>query len=184
MSPKRLGIAVMREPQSHFSRQLLALDGDPRRTGEDLVREPFFQAVPAGEPAGRRVGDDQVECAAVTRAGGARHWAKRAGAPQLTTSLCVPTENSKDRAAGVGVGRELRRRGAAGVDDEHVSPGLDALIAGVGRVGQSLRPRVIIGEHGGEEIGGRDAHSVEQRQRAVAMAQQPQHRQHAVDRIQ
>ncbi len=80
--------------------------------------------------------------------------------------------------------RKLRRRRAAGIDNQHARTCLDALIAGIGRIDQSLCSRVVISKHRGEQIGRRDAHSVEQRQCAVAMAQKPQHRQHAIDRIQ
>ncbi len=53
------GIAIMGEPHADHLRQLLALDGDLCRAGDDLLLEPLFEPVPASEFAGGRVVDDK-----------------------------------------------------------------------------------------------------------------------------
>ncbi len=83
----------------------------------------------------------------------------------------------------MGARRKHRRRRPAGIRDDERILHFEALIAGVRRIGQRARAGVVIGEHGGELLGRRDAHAVEQGEGAIAMAKQAQHRHHAVDRV-
>ena len=53
----------------------------------------------------------------------------------------------------------------------------------MGRVGDRFAARVVVGEHGREPIARRRTHAVEMREHAVAVAKEPQHRHHAVDRV-
>ncbi len=76
-----------------------------------------------------------------------------------------------------------QRRRPAGIHDHQAAAGLKALKAGMGRVGERRPARVVIGQDGGEEVGLGRAHAVEQREIAVAMPEEAQHRHHAVDGI-
>ena len=51
------------------------------------------------------------------------------------------------------------------------------------RVGDRRAARVVIGEHGGEQVDRRRPHAVELREIAVAVAEEAQHRHHAVDGV-
>ena len=79
--------------------------------------------------------------------------------------------------------REGLRRHRPDVDDHHARSGFHPLVAGIRRVAQGLSPRVVIGQDGGDQFRRGQAHAVEQRHRAVAMAKQAQHRHHAIDGV-
>ena len=75
------------------------------------------------------------------------------------------------------------RRGAAGIGDQEQRAGLHALISAVRRIGERRAARVVVGEHGGQQIRRGRAHAVEQRKIAVAMPEETQHRHHAIDGV-
>ena len=75
------------------------------------------------------------------------------------------------------------RRRAAGVHQQHHLAELDALVAGVRRVGQRRAARVVIGEDGRHQVGQRRPHAVEMREGAVAVPEEAHHRHHAVDGV-
>ena len=78
---------------------------------------------------------------------------------------------------------DRERRRAAGIHQDDGAGGFDALIAGMRRVGDRRAAGVVIGEDGGEQVGRRRPHAVEQREIAVAMPEEAQHRHHAVDGV-
>ena len=86
-------------------------------------------------------------------------------------------------AAGVGLARERRARRLACIHHQHGLARLDALVAGPGRVLERRGPRVVIGERCRHRVRLGRAHAIEQRQRAVAVSEQAQHRHHAIDGI-
>src|SRR4051794_41909232 len=53
----------------------------------------------------------------------------------------------------------------------------------MGRIREGCAPSVVVGQDGGEQIGRRGSHAVEQREIPVAVAEEPQHRHHAVDGV-
>ena len=78
--------------------------------------------------------------------------------------------------------RDRRRTARIGNDDERA--GLDALITAVRRVRDGRAARIVIGENRREPIRRSRPHAVEQREIAVAVPEEPQHRHHAIDRVQ
>ena len=77
--------------------------------------------------------------------------------------------------------RQRRRR--AGIHQHHGAIGFDPLIARMGRVRDRRAARIVIGQDGGEQVGRRRPHAVEQGEAAVAMAEEAQHRHHPVDGV-
>ena len=179
-----VGIAVMRRAQRDGAALLLALDRDVVRAADD--RRAGEQAPDAADSRKRH--DDvslkvTVECAAVARATCRQFSRLVAGRPQLTTRRCCLPDSSNDRQPACASWLAGSGGGAAGVHQQHGRRRLDALVAGMRRVRQRRAARVVIGEHGGEQIGRRRAHAVEQREVAVAVAEEAQHRHHAVDGV-
>ena len=87
------------------------------------------------------------------------------------------------QAAGVGIVADARRRRRPGIHDDGHRAGVEPLEAGMRHVRHRHAVGVVIGEQRRHQIGRRAAHAVEQRKAAVAMAEEAQHRHHAVDRI-
>ncbi len=87
------------------------------------------------------------------------------------------------KASGVGVMTCRRRRRRAGVHDDGQLAGLDALEPGVGHARHRIAVGIVIGQQGRDQVARRVAHAVEQRKAAVAVAEEPQHRHHAVDGV-
>ena len=87
------------------------------------------------------------------------------------------------KAAGVGLVAHQEGRRRAGVGDDEAGSRVEPLVARVARVRYRRAARVVIGEHGGEQIGRRRAHAVELREGAVAVTEEAQHRHHAVDGV-
>ena len=83
----------------------------------------------------------------------------------------------------MGVKAGLDRRRAAGIHDQHAAADLDALISRIGRVRQRRPAAVVVGQQREQQFGGRRAHAVEMCKRPVGMAEEAQHRHHAVDGI-
>ena len=104
--------------------------------------------------------------------------------PQLTTiRLCFGDENSNDRQP-AWASRLISIGGApAGIHDQHAAAGFEPLIGGVRRVGQRRAAGFVIGEQRQQLFGRRRAHAVEMRERALGMAEEPQHRHHAIDGV-
>ena len=124
-----------------------------------------------------------VECAAVARATCRQLSRLVAGRPQLTTMRCCLAESSNDRQpawaswlTAIGGARPVSI-------STRVPAALDPLVAGMRRVGERRAARVVIGQDGGEQVGRRRAHAVEQRESAVAVPEEAQHRHHAVDGV-
>ncbi len=124
-----------------------------------------------------------VECAAVARATWrqlSRPVRRHAAIDHDAIVLGGKLERQK---AGMGFLADRHRRQPAGVHQQHGAGGFEPLIAGMRRIGDRIAARVIIGEHGGQQIGRGRAHAVEQGEAAVAMAEEPQHRHHAIDGV-
>ena len=75
------------------------------------------------------------------------------------------------------------RRRAAGIHQYQRAAGLDPLVAGMRRAGERRAARIVVGQHGGEDVGRGRTHAVEQREIAVAVPEEAQHRHHAVDGV-
>ena len=75
------------------------------------------------------------------------------------------------------------RRCAAGIHHRDRAGALEPLIAGMRRIGERRAARIVVNQHGREQVGFRGPHAVEQREIAVAVAEEAQHRHHAIDRI-
>ncbi len=78
------------------------------------------------------------------------------------------------------LGQGPGRRGAH-IGHQQSAPGLQALVAGMGRVVDRLAAHVVIGEQRRQVVGGRHPHAVEMREGAVPMPEQAHHGQHPVD---
>ena len=76
-----------------------------------------------------------------------------------------------------------KRRRPAGIHDDDGPRALEPLVAGMGCIGERRPTRVVVRQDGGEQIGPRGPHPVEQREIAIAVAEEAQHRHHAIDRI-
>ena len=87
------------------------------------------------------------------------------------------------QAARTGFRRLMDRRAGPDVGDEQRLAGLEPLVARMGRVVDRLAAHVVVGEQRRELVGRGYAHAVEMREGAVAVAEQAQHRQHAVDGV-
>ena len=87
------------------------------------------------------------------------------------------------QAAGMGLLAHHQRRRRTGVHQHQGAGALQALIAGMGSVRERSAAGVVIGQNGGDEVGGRRPHAVEEREIAVAVTEEAQHRHHAVDGI-
>ena len=83
----------------------------------------------------------------------------------------------------MGLETHLDRRRAADIHDQHAAAGFDPLIGGMWRVRQRRAAGLVVGQQGQQQIGRRRAHAVEMREGAVGMAEEPQHRHHAVDGV-
>ena len=77
----------------------------------------------------------------------------------------------------------LDRRRLACVHDQHATAGFEALIGGIRRVRQRRTVRLVIGEQREQKFGRRRAHAVEMRERPLGMAEEAQHRHHALDGV-
>ncbi len=97
--------------------------------------------------------------------------------------LCLGEENSKESQPAWASVDDIDRRRAAGVHDEHAAAGLDAVIARMRRMRQRRAARFVVGEQRQQLIGRRRPHAVEMRERPVGMAEEAQHRHHAVDGV-
>ena len=76
-----------------------------------------------------------------------------------------------------------RSAAGAGIHQQQQVLGFDALIAGMLRVRDRRAARIVVGEQRREQIGRRRAHAVEEREIAVAVPEEAQHRHHAVDGV-
>ena len=186
MMPKSPRIAVMRGAQHDAPSALSSrVDAHVVRAADD---RRCRTAARANAPDSRKRHDDvslnvTVECAAVARATCRQVSRFIAGRPQLTTSRCCFHDSSNDRQpacaswlTAIGGGRPVSISST-------VLAGVDALIAGMRRVRHRRAARVVIGEHGGEQVDLGRAHAVELREIAVAVAEEAQHRHHAVDGV-
>ena len=77
----------------------------------------------------------------------------------------------------------LDRRRAAGIGDDDAAMGFEALVRRIGRVRHRRAAGFVIGEQRQQQIGGRRPHAVEMRKGAFGMAEEAQHRHHAVDGV-
>ena len=112
---------------------------------------------------------DTVEWAGVDRAA-SRQVSSRL-VPQLTMKRWLPLDSSND----------TERRHRSGVHQHDGAAGVDALVAGVGGVVDRRATGIVIGGEGGDLVGVGGAHAVEVREGAVGVAEEAQHRHHAVD---
>ena len=103
--------------------------------------------------------------------------------PAIDHQPLRPPRQFERQAAGMRFLADRDRRRLAGVHQQRGLPGVDALIAGMRRVRHRRAARVVIGEHGGEQIDRRRPHAVELREIAVGVAEEAQHRHHAVDGV-
>ena len=87
------------------------------------------------------------------------------------------------QAAGMGFLAHRHRRTAAGVHQHQRAGALQALIAGMGRIRERRAAGIVIGQDGGQNIGLRGPHAVEQCEVSVAVPEEAQHRHHAIDGV-
>lgn len=176
-------IAVMAHRQDGRAALEAALGLDPRRAGDDRLAKPFADPGPGEEAALRGVveGDGRM-------GGGGAGETPQAGAGKgdaaIDDQALAGGTHLEGQAAGMGLGREVGRRRAAGIGDQDRRPGLDALVAAMRGAGQRRAAHVVIGKHGGKLVGRGVAGAVEAGEAAVALAEITQHRHHPVDRRQ
>ena len=117
----------------------------------------------------------------------ARHFARRGAVWARRTAIdddALAAERKLEcQAARMRFFGKSRRRRAPGIDNERAPPRFHPLVAGIRRVQQRAAAHVVIGEHSRNQFRLRHAHAVEQGERSVAVAQEPQHRHHAVDGV-
>ena len=75
------------------------------------------------------------------------------------------------------------RRWSAGIHDDDRAGGFEPLIAGMRGVRDRRAACIIVGQDGGEQIGRRRTHAVEQGKMTVAVAEESQHRHHPIHGI-
>ena len=174
----------MRGGQQFAVRHRLAIALDIRRAADD--RRALQQ------PLHRRHFDELARRRLVIGQRRMRRGAARKGAPivaagrghaAIDDDAARPGRQFERQAAGMRVLADIRRRRRAGVDDDGRRAGIEALKAGMRHVRHRRAVGVVIGEQRRHQIGRRAAHAVEQRETAVAVAEEAQHRHHAVDRV-
>ena len=147
-------IAVVRGLERLGPASSLRAEGDVPRAVDEAVAEPAPQAG-RGEPARRDVLDDQGRMGRRGPrglVGGAS--AGSAGRPQLTidASGCRPRARTT-ACRHASARRTRRRRGRPGVADDERAVGLQALVAGMRRIGQRARPHIVVGQDRREASG-------------------------------
>ena len=95
----------------------------------------------------------------------------------------LPGRELEREAAGVRFLAYRHRRRAAGIHQDQRARALQALVTGMGRVRERRAAGVVVGENGGDEIGRSRTHAIEEREVAVAVPEEAQHRHHAIDGI-
>ena len=176
-------IAVVGEAQRHAVVALLTRHLHVGGTGQDRRAEQGPQQF-GGEEAAR---GGVIEDHGRMRGARARHMAPglaaRCRQAAIDHDAVIFRGQLERQAAGVRLVAQRQRRRRSGIDDQQGIADLHALIAGVRRIRDRRAARIVVGEHGRDQIGAGRPHAVEQREVAVAVAEEAQHRHHAVDRI-